>query len=183
MARSKLPIMLVVLVLAVLGLSLFSKRPTDKKPASVAPTPKVVQERAYTSLAAFASKPQVTSGETFSITIAMSTRENLVTGAQLELTYDPSVITVTSISSGNFFAKPVEYAKKIDSAKGEIIYAIGSFEGKKGSGAVAKLEAKARKKTNGLSEVLTIKSSSIITETDNKTSVLKDTKGAYLVIR
>lgn len=173
---------LLVSVVVLALLTTFSKKSKEEKRTAL-PTPKVKQEREHTSLAAFASKPEVATGETFSITIAMSTRDNLVTGVQLELSYDPSVITVTAVSPGNFFAKPVEYANKIDPKKGEVTYAIGSFDGKKGSGTVAKIEATARKKTEKLTEIVTIKNTSLVTELNNKTSVLKDMKGAFLVIR
>ena len=121
------------------------------------PTKPQIEQRLFTSLGAFASKSEVAVGETFTITITITTRDNLVNGAQLELSYDPSVISVTEIAPGDFFAKPVEYAKKIDEKAGEITYAAGSFAEKKGTGVVATLEARARKKTDGLSEVLTIK--------------------------
>lgn len=145
-----------------------------------APTP--TPKRAFTNLTATPSKDVVSVGERFTIAVQITTGENNVTGVQLELSYDPEVLQITEVLQGDFFVKPIIYANKNDSTKGTITFAIGSFEGKKGTGTVALLKAVARKTSPSI-EVLHIKPTTLVTELNNKESVLNERKGATLVIR
>ena len=138
---------------------------------------------AGTTLTAYASADTVSVGEEFLIRIDIDSGGNLVTGVQLELTYDPAVIAVETVANAEFFPNPIEYAKKNDKGKGKIIFATGSLDGRKGSGIVARLKAKALRKTKGAAEILTIESTSLVTELGNTKSVLRSVKGASIVIR
>ncbi len=142
-----------------------------------------LNSRAYTSLVASVDKDSVSVGDNFIITININTGGNLVTGAQLELGYDPTLLAIDTVTRGDFFTSPLEIANKNDKEKGQIIYAVGSLSEKKGAGIIATVSAQALKTTKGKIEVLTIKPTTIITEINNKQSVLKESKGAELVIR
>jgi len=128
-------------------------------------------------------KQEYAVGEAVPIDIIITTGSNAVTGVQLEMEYDPTLIAVDTITEGTFFAKPIVIANKNDKTKGQIVFAVGSFDGKTGNGAVATLTARALKKTNGRVEGLTVKPTSLVTELNNKTSVLRAVKGVYIVIR
>lgn len=167
------------------GLAILAQRLTNQSAQISAPVqksgPTTAPKRAFTSLSAISSKEAVVEGESFTIAIHINTGENTVTGAQLELYYDPAVLTVTEVTPGDFFAKPIIYANKNDTTKGDIVFAVGSFDGKQGTGKVALVKATALKPSSG--EVLHIKPTTIITELSNKESVLNERKGANLVIR
>lgn len=168
------------------GLAVLTQRLTNQSAQVSAPAKKSMQtpipKRAFTTLTAIPSKEEVSVGENFTIAIQIATGENTVGGVQLELSYDPAILAIGEISQGDFFAKPIIYANKNDSKKGEITYALGSFDGKKGVGTVAIMKAVARKKSGGL-EVLHIKPTTLVTEFNNTESVLNARKGAILVIR
>lgn len=184
--RKTLIIFIGVIVLCLLiltGSSLLLQKNESAKVATPRPKPTKTEDRVKTVLLAVPSKTDLLVGEEFTVAIMVQTNENLVTGAQLEMQYDPTVIKVTKISSGGFFAQPLEYANKNNATTGEIVYAIGSFDGKKGDGILATLQAEALKKTIGAVEVLTIKPTTLISELNTKQSVLKTAKGAKIVIR
>ncbi|MBI2036472.1 hypothetical protein HYT17_02490 [Candidatus Microgenomates bacterium] len=139
--------------------------------------------RAYTSLIATLDKNTVNVGENFTITINIITGNNLVNGVELKLGYDPTLLAIDAVSQGNFFESPLEIANKNDRELGQITYAVGSFSEKEGEGTIATMSARALKTTAGKVEVLVIKPITIVTEINNKTSVLKESKGAELVVR
>lgn len=183
----KVGLLLVLLILSLVFLSLLafvSQQLGDKAASTRTPItqPTDVPDRAFTTLTA-SSKAEVAVGESFPITISITTGVNLVTIVGLKLSYDPSLVSIENILPGDFLQDPIEYAKENDSEKGEIRYSIGSFEGRKGQGTLATIQARALKKTTGTVEVLTINSTSIVAELGYKKSVLKDTKGASVVIR
>lgn len=189
-ARKPIVLFIAVLVLCFIllaMLSTFLQKGDKAREAKSTPTTTPLQlqkgANATATLLAVSTKSQVSQGEEFSINIIIQTGENIVTGVQAEIQYDSSVLSITKIAPGDFFAKPLELANKNDSAKGEIIYAVGSFDGVKGGGVIAKITAKALKKTNGSVEVLTIKPTTLISAFDAKQSVLKEGRGASLVIR
>lgn len=183
---SLLFILLILSVVFLAMLALVSQYVNNQAVSTRVPVKETVtQERAFTNLSASSAKNEIAVGETFPITVSIDTGDNLVTIVQLELRYDPTLLSVVSVSQGDFFVSPIEYAKKIDPKTGEIQYAIGSFEGKKGQGVLATIQVIARKKTqaNASIEVLTIKSTSIVAELGSEQSVLKARKGASVVIR
>jgi len=186
-ANKTISLLLILLILSVvfLGVLALASQYVNNQAANTGVPVKEVQERAFTNLTASSSKNEIAVGETFPITVSIDTGDNLVTIVQLALSYDPTLLTIESVSQGDFFVTPIEYAKKIDKELGEIQYAIGSFEGKKGQGTLATIRVTAKKKTqaNAPVEVLTIKSTSIVAELGSEQSVLKARKGASVVVR
>ena len=69
---------------------------------------------------------------TYSSDVLVDTGSNTINGVQLELYYDPSIITNVTINSGNFFSPSVELLKKIDQSNGRISYALSVLPGQKG---------------------------------------------------
>lgn len=141
--------LIIVLILVALGLmfiataSLYPK-PSVELPLTRRPTPPVEQTTLLfgdLSMATDSAQP------TYSIPIIISAQKNLVTGVQLELSYDPQIITNVSIQQGSFFSKPVVLLNSIDNDNGRISYALGispQDSGKKGEDIVAVLTFKAK---------------------------------------
>jgi hypothetical protein len=79
----------------------------------------------------------------YSLDTQISTEDNKITGAQLEISYDPKAITNVDILPGSFFTDPVILLKNIDEKNGRISFAIGTKMGQKpvsGKGVLAKLQ-------------------------------------------
>lgn len=71
----------------------------------------------------------------------------MVTAVQLELSFDPKLLTNMSIKEGPFFTNPVTLLKNINSATGKISYALGispQARGVQGEGIIAILEFQAK---------------------------------------
>lgn len=78
----------------------------------------------------------------YSMPVNISTGKNKVTAVQLELQYDPKILTNMAITSGPFFTKSDVLLNKIDTENGRISYAIIiglTDEGVVGDGVVVNL--------------------------------------------
>jgi hypothetical protein len=189
-ARKSTTFLIVIVLVSLLGFAAISVLgqkqnqrsavTTGDKKTSTTPIPQV-EPRA--TLVAIPSKTQVSQQEEFTIEIKLATNTYAVTGVQLELTYDPAILSISAITPGGFFPNPLEYAQNNDTKKGHILYAVGSFDGKTGEGIVATLVAKAHKGTNGPKEVLTIAPTTLVTADGVEPSILKEGKGATIVVR
>ena len=95
---------------------------------------------ANTSLA-FSQTPRVgTSSGIYEMDINIDSKDNKVTGAQLELTYDPKVLENVDIRPGGFLDNPVVIVKSVDETKGIIKFWLGNRieePGIKGDGTIA----------------------------------------------
>ncbi len=60
-----------------------------------------------------------------SVAVFLDPKEELISAVQLQLKYDPNVLTDVDIIPGTLFPRPVVLTKKIDSEKGTIFYVIG----------------------------------------------------------
>lgn len=77
------------------------------------------------------------------VEVTMDTSENEVTAVQLEILYDPEVLTNVTIKPGTFFTSPVPLLNTIDRTEGRISYALAVTPAQaplKGSGTVAIIE-------------------------------------------
>lgn len=172
--------LIVICLVALIGIVLQNRSqssPTSTEQVALAPT--IVPSRSFTMLSAVAAKPMVSVGEKFAIDIKMDTNDNLVNGAQLVLHYDPKVLAVDSVKEGTFLPDP--FVIKNEVKNGNILFVLDTLTPQKGSGILATLSVRALSKTSG--EVLTIEPTSLVTEFQYPQSVLKDRKGATLVIR
>lgn len=84
----------------------------------------------------------VASSSAYITNIMITTERKKVTAVEIELTYDPKVLTKVDIKPGPFFPSPTVLVKKIDTVKGKISYILGIGLGQdpvNGNGAVALL--------------------------------------------
>lgn len=123
---------LTILTAALLYLSLFeNKNPAPAPQVTVTPT----KQAAKTSLS-FSDEQKYASGSSLLKTdILIDSKDNKITGAQIELIYDPKVLSKIEIIPGDFLKDSVEVLKKIDVKTGRISYVLGSKLNKNSHGA------------------------------------------------
>lgn len=131
-----------ILILALAGITLFflflAIRPQFKKQELVlSPTP--TPTPAAQSVLSLQQAQQQTPG-TMTYNVVINSNINTVNAVQLELAFDPKVLSNITVTPGPFFPKPVQLIKNIDYKNGRISYALGiqpADYGVKGQGVVA----------------------------------------------
>lgn len=134
--------------------------------------------------------PEVTSlisSSTATIDVVIDTGVNKVTGVQLEIAYDPSVLTSITLEPGTFLSKPLVLLNKEDTKNGRISYALGvspAEEPAEGSGTVAKITIKKKLTlpTGTQQTSLRLLPKSLVSEIGVEGSVLSQTKDATIVL-
>lgn len=136
---AKTILLIVVLALVAGGLTYVALSPKKSSPQPQAQT--TIVSPADTTLSIQPSLKDPAS-KSYSSVVYVDSGKNVVNGIQLELYYDPKIITNVSITALNFFPSSTEILKKIDQANGRISYAIASSIGEngvKGKGNLAKI--------------------------------------------
>lgn len=131
---------LFIIALALLMMALYqpSAVKTDQ-------TTTMTKEPAAQTILSFGNPSIATSSSeilNYSLPINISTGKNKVTAVQLELQYDPRILTNVTVVSGPFFTNPEILLNQIDFKAGRISYAFGvglEEEGIIGQGTVATL--------------------------------------------
>lgn len=128
-------ILLTILTGFLVIIALAPKKPTVTPPITVQkPTPNPAQ----TSLSIVPSQAQT--GATKTLDVMVDSGGNSVTWVQLEMSFDPKLMTNVVVTPGTYIKTPTELLKKVDYANGRISYVLGiqiGGTGSKGSGAVA----------------------------------------------
>lgn len=172
---------LLILVLALITaglvtLALLPKTPTKEENAPVAEvTPNPVQTTLTISSTPI---PQATPSA-YTTDVVINTGQNKVTEVQLELSYDPNVLTNVSIESGPFFLNPEILLKNIDQKNGRITFALSPAGGLAalGQGIIAKISFSSTSKTTAPTKIEFLPKTKV-TALDTSESVLKSTVGA-----
>ena len=131
---------LFVITFVLLAMTLYKpSSPTTTK------TPTVIQQPVAETLLSFGS-PVVASSSastlSYSLPINITTGNNKVTAVQLEMQYDPNLLTNVSVTPGVFFQNPEILLNQVDAKTGRITYAFGislTGQGVVGAGTVATL--------------------------------------------
>lgn len=115
---------LFVITIVLLLMALYQPQAPKTIPA-VAPKEPVAQ-----TILSFGN-PEIATSSSVSVTnyslpININSFKNKVTAIQLELQYDPQVLTNVSVVPGSFFTKPEVLLNQIDSKTGRISYAFGT---------------------------------------------------------
>lgn len=95
---------------------------------------------AHTSLSISDQPRSASTAGTYETDVNIDSQDNLITGVQLEISYDPKVLTNVEIKAGDFIPNSIVTQKKVDSAKGTISYWLWISQGNsgaKGKGTVA----------------------------------------------
>lgn len=132
---------LIVILIIVTGILLIVASNQKPTPPKTAPVPiKVVPTIAPKTILNFSPSPLEMSSPSASVDVNIDTQGQNATAVELELSYDPKVLSNITITPGNFFYNPIVLIKKIDEQEGTIIYAVGispAGDPKKGIGKIA----------------------------------------------
>jgi len=143
MSFSKAVALIIIVALASYALLLYSKPNIipalpERKTVSIATPIPEAQTKFYFSpvfLKLLSAVPQ-------EVSIMVDTGQNTITQAQIEIQYNPQVITITSVRSGTFFSNTTPLVNKNDVRRGRIEFAVGLADNQspvKGVGSLATL--------------------------------------------
>ncbi len=127
----------------------------------------------------------VAPGQTETVEVSMDTSDNNVTAVQLELGYDPHVISNVKVISGPLFTNPVVLIDRNNPATGRYTYAFGitpNSQPVKGTGTVATVTFTALPGTAGKDMQLGLLPTSLVTARGIAQSVLKSTSGTVITV-
>lgn len=116
---------LFIIAFVLLMIALYTPSP---KPSLPTPTASPIQEPFAQTTLSFGNSSVAASSVSslsYSIPIDITTGKNKVTAIQLELQYDPEVLTNVAVSPGWFFKNPIILLNQIDKETGRISYAFG----------------------------------------------------------
>lgn len=172
---------LLILVLALITaglvtLALLPKTPTKDETTPVAEvTPNPVQ----TTLTISSTPVPQATPSSYTTDVVINTGQNKITQVQLELSYDPNVLTKVNIESGPFFVNPEILLKNIDQKNGRITFALSPADGLAalGQGIVAKISFSSFTKNTTPTKIDFLPKTKV-TALDTSESVLKSTVGA-----
>ena len=120
----------------------------------------------------------------YSLPISINTFKNKVTAVQLELQYDPKILTNVTVVPGSFFVNPIVLLNQIDIKTGRISYAFGIGpigQAVIGKGTVANITFTTKVKTAEKTSILFLPTTLVTAEGINK-SVLKQAINALFVV-
>ena len=136
---NKTPLLIALLAILTVFLVLIAIAP---KKVNVTPPPATEEEAIVPAETILSMESASSSGSAQSVNVMVDSGANTVTGVQLELSFDPKLITNVTLTPGEFITNPVELLKNIDYANGRVSYVLGipiGSEGVQGTGTVAKL--------------------------------------------
>lgn len=129
-------ILIVVLALIAFGLvaiALSGTKPTQQtqitQPVTEKPT---LSDPIQTTLTASSNPTKLSTPSAFSTDIIINTGQDPVNKVQLEISYDPKILTKVDINPGSFFTDPKISLKTIDQQNGRISFALGIQDGETG---------------------------------------------------
>lgn len=178
---------LILLTVILLFVALRGGLPTQQKPTpqptgapemTVTPTPP-----AYTTLQLSPNPVTVTANGTGTVQVMIDTNQNVATGVQIEIAYDPKAITNVVVTPGTFFQNPliIPSWNKVDQQNGRISHAqvlTPAQSGVKGKGLVATITFSKVTGTASSQTELQFLPKTAVTQSGVNPSVLKTSTGA-----
>jgi len=119
--------------------------------------------------------------KTYSLPIIINTGTNKVTAVQLELSFDPNILTNVNITPSTFFKNPNVIINKINTDIGRISYALtknASESARQEAGTIATLTFESR--ISSAPSIITFLSRTFVTAQGLESSALKSTNSAEL---
>lgn len=119
--------------------------------------------------------------KTYNITI--NSNANIVNAVQLEMAFDPNVLSNITLTPGTFFMNPVVLIKNINYTSGRISYALGiqpQDHGVKGQGTVATISFQAAPGATATSTALTFTPKTLVAAEGVTQSVLKSAQSVMI---
>ena len=156
---------------------------TAPSPMAQHPTPMVP---AHTVLKLGPNPLAVAPGTTSTVNITMDTSDNDVTAVQLELGYDPNIVSILKVAPGPLFTtQPVVLIDKNDPKDGRYTYAFGitpSAQPVTGNGVVATVTFMTKVGTLGKETQIGLLPTSLVTARGVAQSVLKSASGTVVTV-
>ncbi len=117
---------LLILILSFAAFGLLYIAVTQKpKPAVTQQIPTATVPDPVQTVLTISSLPSpLSTPSAYTTDVVINTGQNSVTSVQLELSYDPKVLTKVNINPGPFFVDPVVNIKTIDAVNGRISFAV-----------------------------------------------------------
>jgi len=177
-------LVLVTVILFIIALR--TGQQAQQQPANQ-PPPQQTQptaDVAHTVLTMSPNPLDVAPGTEGTISVDVDTADNPVTAVQLELMYDPTMLTNVVVTPGPLFKGSVVLINKNNPTTGKYTYAFGiqpSQQTVKGTGTVATITFTA-KGTVGKQSQITLLPTSLVTARGVATSVLKMGSGTTVVL-
>lgn len=177
-------LVLVTVVLFVIALQA-SQKP---KQAQTAPTAAATPKPAIPAHSVLTTNPNpviVGPGRVGEVAVNLDTSDNDVTAVQLEIGYDPNVISNVKVTPGAMFVSPVVLLNKNNPTTGRYTYAIGvppNGAVLKGQGVVANVSFVTNATALGKSTQLGILPTSLITARGFDKSVMKSATGTVVTV-
>lgn len=183
MSKRTLFLIFALFVIAFVLLVLALYKPSIPKPTQIITSPKESIEQTVLS---FGASVVATSSSplSYSIPINIATNKNKVTAVQLELQFDPKVLTNVAVTPGAFFKNPVVLLDRIDVKTGRISYAFGinpSDQGVAGFGVAGILTFGAKSKVMQATDILFLPKT-LVTAEGITQSVLKQTNNIQIIV-
>jgi len=177
-------ILLIVLLAVIAGiLTYVAISPKGKLNQALNQTPVVKTDPADTTLSILNS--QKNSDGTYSSIVYVDSGKNTLTGIQLELYYDPKIVSKVTVSPMNFFSSATEVLKTIDQPNGRISYALGSSLGEsgvKGKGNLAKITYTVTATPENSTASFNFMPKTTVNGIGTDASLLKETKDGQIII-
>lgn len=176
-------LVLVTVVLFVIAL----RTNTAKPPTQVTPptAPAAPTSVAHSVLTLAPNPVTVAPGKQGSVEVMIDTSDNSVTAIQLELAYDPNVISNIKVTPGPLFQQPVVLINKNDNKAGRYTYAFGIQPNQatiQGVGSVATVTFTAAKSALGQQSQLALLPTTLVTARGVAESVLKSESGTMVIV-
>lgn len=127
----------------------------------------------------------LTSTQEGRIEVIVDSATNELTAVQLEISYDPEVITNIQIAPGPFFPKPLTLLNSIDAENGRVTYALGITPAQtpvQGTGVVAELTFQVVPGSVGQETMIDLLPKTLVTQQGAGQSVLMSTTGTTVII-
>jgi hypothetical protein len=176
-------LVLVTVILFVVALNASEKQKAPQTPVAVTPQPTAIP--VHSVLTANPNPLTIVPGQTGQVAVNIDTSDNDVTAVQLELGYDPTIISNVKVTPGAMFTNPVVLVNKDSAATGRYTYAIGITPNStvlKGQGVVANVTFTVKPGTVGKSTQLGLLPTSLVTARGVAQSVLKKAMGTVVNI-
>jgi hypothetical protein len=171
-------ILILLLVAITIGLLAVALLPGIK--SSMVKTPTTTQDLNFAQTELSLSTPVSATPNNYSTDVLISSGNNKTTAVQLEISYDPKVLTNVDIKPSTFFNSPVILLKNIDTVNGRISYALAydpSQTAVGGNGTVATITFSTIAGTTTTQTTIDFEPKTAATAIGYAESVLKQTTG------
>ncbi len=177
-------LVLITVILFVVALRSGQTKPSGDETAATQSEEPTPTQAAKSVLTLSPNPVTVSPGGKGEVDVVINTDENAVTAVQLEVSYDPRVVTNVDVVPGPLFSNAVVLIDNNDAQTGRLTYAFGITPNSptiQGTGTVATITFTATG-TQGQQSEIALLPETLVTARGVATSVLKSATGAQVII-